>query len=96
MLTPPTPPSVRLGKPLPADLEALVLKCLAKSPAERPNSASELEALLAACALSGSWTKEHAAAWWRDKGSALRSLRPSVPVSTGTSRTLRVTREIRV
>jgi serine/threonine-protein kinase len=96
MLTPPTPPSERLGKPLPADLEALILKCLAKSPSERPSDAAALEALLAACALSGTWTKERASAWWREKGGAMRSLRPSVPVSTGTSRTLRVTRELRV
>jgi serine/threonine-protein kinase len=93
---PPTPPSERLGKPLPADLETLILKCLSKSPSERPSDAAALEAMLAGCALSGAWTKERAFAWWREKGSALRSLRPSVPVSTGTTRTLLVTREMRV
>jgi serine/threonine-protein kinase len=96
LMTPPTPPSERLGKPVPADLEGLLLKCLAKSPSERPSDAAALETMLAACALSGAWTKERASAWWREKGSVLRSLRPSVPVSTGMSRTLRVTRELRI
>ncbi|HEX6273850.1 MAG TPA: serine/threonine-protein kinase [Polyangiaceae bacterium] len=96
MLTPPTPPSERLGRPVPADLEAVILKCLAKSPSERPRDAAALEALLAACESSKTWTNERAAAWWREKGMGLRSLRPSVPVSTGTSRALRVTREMRV
>jgi serine/threonine-protein kinase len=96
MLTPPTPPSERLGRPIPADLEAVILRCLAKSPSERPSDAAALEALLVACESARTWTKERAAAWWQERGSGLRSLRPSVPVSTGTSRTLRVTREIRV
>jgi serine/threonine-protein kinase len=96
LMTPPVPPSERLGKAVPADLEALILKCLAKSPSERPSDAAALESMLAACGLSGAWTKERAFAWWREKGDALRSLRPSVPVSTGMSRTLRVTREQRI
>ena len=39
MFTAPVPPSERLGKPLPANLEAIVLRCLAKSPAERYQTA---------------------------------------------------------
>lgn len=38
----PEPPSKRLGKPVPASLEAIVLKCLAKDPAKRPQSAAEI------------------------------------------------------
>jgi serine/threonine-protein kinase len=45
---PPVPPSERTGKPIPAELERLVLACLAKDPADRPQSASELNAALAA------------------------------------------------
>jgi serine/threonine-protein kinase len=45
---PPVPPSQRTGNPIPAELERLVLACLAKQPADRPQSASELNAALAA------------------------------------------------
>jgi serine/threonine-protein kinase len=38
----PEPPSQRLGRALPADLEDLVLACLAKTPEQRPQSAEEL------------------------------------------------------
>jgi eukaryotic-like serine/threonine-protein kinase len=45
---PPVAPSQRTGNPVPAELERLVLACLAKDPADRPQSASELNAGLAA------------------------------------------------
>jgi eukaryotic-like serine/threonine-protein kinase len=45
---PPVPPSRRTGNPIPTELEQLVLACLAKHPADRPQSASELNAALAA------------------------------------------------
>jgi serine/threonine-protein kinase len=45
---PPVPPSRRTGNPVPTELERLVLACLAKDPADRPQSASELNAGLAA------------------------------------------------
>jgi serine/threonine-protein kinase len=60
----PTPPS-ELRDEIPADLEQVVLKCLAKSPEERYSSAAELEAALAACAASDQWTDAEAAHWWR-------------------------------
>jgi len=45
---PPIPPSARTTAPIPPDLERLVLACLAKRPADRPQSAAELGAALAA------------------------------------------------
>ena len=44
----PAPPHLRTDRPIPAALEALVLRCLEKDPAKRPANAEELEALLAA------------------------------------------------
>jgi serine/threonine-protein kinase len=41
---PPVPPSERTANPIPPALERLVLACLAKRPADRPQSAAELRA----------------------------------------------------
>lgn len=51
----PDPPSSRV-KGIPADLERVVLKCLAKDPGARYQSVTELERALAACADAESWT----------------------------------------
>jgi serine/threonine-protein kinase len=72
----PQPPSARLGKPLPADLERLLLDCLAKDPAGRPPSARALRDALLACADAAVWREEDARSWWRDHGRALRTRAP--------------------
>ena len=56
--TPPERPSVRRGEPVPADLEELVMACLAKSPADRPESARALRRRLADCESFGDWDEE--------------------------------------
>jgi serine/threonine-protein kinase len=58
------PPSKRVASPVPADLEAVLLDCLAKDPADRPDSARVLEARLAATSAAGLWTAADAEAWW--------------------------------
>ena len=67
LCTEPVPPAERLGKPLPADLEAIVLRCLAKSPAERYQTAGEMRDALIACAGAGEWTSARARAWWEGR-----------------------------
>ena len=62
MSEPPEAPSSRLGGPLPRDLEAIVLRALAKDPAQRYASAADLALALAACDLAGKWTFGEAAA----------------------------------
>jgi len=62
--TPPTPPSERLGKPIAADLERLVLDCLAKDPAARPQTAAELQDRLEQLEDFGRWTVADARTWW--------------------------------
>jgi serine/threonine-protein kinase len=50
---PPVPPSQRTDRPIPADLEAIVLACLAKRPEDRPRSAAMLSERLAAVESAG-------------------------------------------
>lgn len=61
--TPPRPPSERSELPIPAALDLLVLSCLAKDPAERPQSARELSRRLSQIDVGG-WTEERAREWW--------------------------------
>jgi serine/threonine-protein kinase len=67
----PVPPSRRLRRELPADLEQVLLSCLAKKPADRPDDALALRAALLACKDAGSWGLAEAAAWWRATGEAV-------------------------
>ena len=59
----PEPPSFRLGRALPAELEHVVLRCLAKDPACRPATAQELEDALRLVD-AGEWNQELARVWW--------------------------------
>lgn len=56
--SPPPPPGLRAPGGLPAELEALVLRCLAKSPADRPRDGAALDAELAPLAARFPWTGE--------------------------------------
>jgi len=70
--TPAEAPSNQLGSPLPRDIEAIVLRCLAKNPDERFQSADELATELAACGVFAD--AAHLAARERDGASPLPSL----------------------
>jgi hypothetical protein len=63
----PAPPSARLGQPLPGALDAFVLDCLRKNPAERPADAAELLQRLCSSPLPQRWSNVHASAWWQAK-----------------------------
>jgi hypothetical protein len=60
----PVPPSSRTKMPIPAALDALVLSCLAKDPADRPQSARELSRRLGEVEGADAWTQERAREWW--------------------------------
>jgi hypothetical protein len=65
MLTEPTAPSAHLAAPLAEDLEALVLSCLSKDPAKRPQTTADLRAALLACEDGARYDRAAALAWWR-------------------------------
>jgi serine/threonine protein kinase len=60
----PEPPSHRTELPVPPELESIVLDCLAKDPGDRPQTADQLAARLAAVPLSPEWTDSRARQWW--------------------------------
>jgi serine/threonine-protein kinase len=62
--TPPAPPSTRTDRPISRAVDDLVLACLAKDPAERPQSARELSHTLAELDGGSSWTQDRASSWW--------------------------------
>jgi eukaryotic-like serine/threonine-protein kinase len=60
----PEPPSHRTELVVPPDLESIVLDCLAKDPGDRPQTADQLAARLAAVPLVPEWTDSRARQWW--------------------------------
>jgi len=72
--TPPTPPSERLGRPVPGGLENTILRCLEKDRANRPRSAEEVADALED--LARGWTPAHARRWWTEKADTVRSRVP--------------------
>jgi len=72
------PPSTRA--PVPRALEELVMRCLAKSPNERPPTSAALARLLRALPIEP-WSEEHARAWWGQHGDRLRVHRTAVSAS---------------
>ena len=68
----PLPPSAVSELPIPEALDRLVLDCLAKDPAARPENAQALSARLAAVPLARPWSEVDAARWWE-------SHQPSAP-----------------
>jgi eukaryotic-like serine/threonine-protein kinase len=63
--TEPVPPSKRSSMPIPADLDAVILKCLRKRAEDRPPDARALREDLRRCRLVQPWTTSDAEAWWR-------------------------------
>lgn len=61
-----TPPSEFCAE-VPADLEKIVLRCLAKKSEDRYQNMDDLEHALAKCAAADRWTQSCAVSWWQDK-----------------------------
>jgi hypothetical protein len=73
--TTPVPPSTRLGRPVDRQLEAVLLSCLEKDPANRPRTAMALHDALGASDAAADWSTEDARQWWA-------SYQPDGPATT--------------
>jgi serine/threonine-protein kinase len=62
----PEPPSSRSAKKIPSDLEAIIMRCLSKSPENRFSSAEELEIALSKCQDFEKWGNVDAKEWWEE------------------------------
>lgn len=60
----PVVPPRQLRPDIPADLEAVTLRCLAKKPDERYADASALSVALGKCGSASEWDQAHAEQWW--------------------------------
>jgi serine/threonine protein kinase len=58
------PPS-RLNPAVPADVDQIILKCLAKAPSDRYQDAASLMTALGFCSAANTWGPEQAANWWQ-------------------------------
>jgi serine/threonine-protein kinase len=74
---PVVPPS-QVGSGVPEDLERVILRCLAKKPAERYPSVQALREALAACAAAAEWGANRADTWWTVEGTAALMDDPSL------------------
>ena len=61
----PLPPSQRTELPVPPEVDALVLACLQKDPADRPQSAEALLRLIDSIRPAARWSNEQARVWWQ-------------------------------
>jgi serine/threonine-protein kinase len=66
----PVPPSIRTGRPVPLDLEHVIMRCLEKDPTRRPQTADDLMAELERVQLPRPWDVTRARAWWSEHLSA--------------------------
>ncbi len=62
--TPPVPPSQRTELPIDPRLEELILACLAKDPADRPQTAEDLSERLGSIEGLGTWSSDRSREWW--------------------------------
>jgi hypothetical protein len=64
----PVPPSERAKHGVPAELEAIIMRCLEKDPARRFPNASALLIALRELGEVATWSDEQARDWWEKSG----------------------------
>jgi len=88
----PVPPGARIGKTFDPQLESLLMRCLEKDPAVRPQTARELGQLLFACPMAEQWSPESRAAWWTEHRKSIAGLVKPVfqPVALDIDKTVKI------
>ena len=76
---PVVPPS-QVRPDVPADLESVILRCLAKKPEERYPDVKALSQALSACAATAEWDSDQADRWWAESTQSIPSGEPPLPV----------------
>jgi serine/threonine-protein kinase len=71
-------PLAEVRPDVPADLEAVIMKCLSKEPRDRYPDAESLERALAECDAASGWDRKDAAQWWRQNHTKQKSLQAAV------------------
>jgi eukaryotic-like serine/threonine-protein kinase len=89
----PKKPSEVAAVHVPAELEAILMKCLSKSPSDRYASAREMAEALEAVPRSRDWDREEARRWWRELKA--HEARPT-PLSDAETMTITIDMEDRV
>lgn len=86
--TPPRTPSTCVKQSIPAPLDQLIIRCLAKDPKERPASAAEMIDVFDTITDAGHWGQAEAKAWWARNAQRISALRatPDESVSRPTRR----------
>ncbi len=77
--------SERVGRKLPRDLERIIMRSLAKSPQDRPQSALSMREELLDCLDAKSWGPRDAEAFWAEEGLSVRRRRADGQRLSGTS-----------
>lgn len=63
-------PLAEVNAAIPDDVDAVVLRCLAKNPQERFATVAELDAALRRCGSANEWDEVQAATWWEKYGAS--------------------------
>jgi serine/threonine protein kinase len=82
----PMDPSQRVPGALSPHLESLILDCLAKDPAARPDSMGNFIARLDACPVETTWTLEDRKKWWRLHGTRKGAVKTAATPQAATIR----------
>ena len=74
----PIPPALRTSNPISPEMQKILLRCLEKDPALRPQTAAELKLLLLSSRTAADWSMESRTAWWE-----LHEQQPVIPEESG-------------